>query len=236
MQRYVHFPIEYKRNFFSSNKNHIQRHLSFFFFFLFFASIYRKRQCDVQLHLSCSNETSVSRFVLSPRTLLVSRFFVRTSLFFSISVRLSERNISRKAREVRERVGAAGFLLFCPAPFSKSALKEKRTGTVFRYTVTIDQRDRTTALAVRASRGEARRSEARRGEAKRDDDESGRTVGTGRDGTDLGGYGTWGVRGTRPNQTRRGRGQDGDRYIDETKRLLARIGGSGTRRRVFRKH
>lgn len=115
-------------------------------------------------------------------------------MFFSVSVRLSERNISRKAREVRERVGAAGFLLFCPAPFSKSALKEKRTGTVFRYTVTIDQRDRTTAPAVRASRGEARRSEARRGEAKRDDDESGRTgrgrdERSGRDGTGWDGSG-----------------------------------------------
>lgn len=145
-------------------------------------------------------------------------------------------NISRNSRS--ERAGA-GFLLFCPAPFSKSALKEKRTGTVFRYTVTIDQRDRTTAPAVRASRGEARRSETRRNETTSRDG-SGRDERDG-DGTRDGTERIWAVTGREENEGRDQTRREGGAVKmgigrDETERRLARIGGSRMRRLVLRKH
>lgn len=118
----------------------------------------------------------------------------RLSPSLSLSLPSSLGNISRNPRS--ERAGQpAGFLrLFCPAPFSKSALKEKRTGTVFRYTVTIDQRDRTTAPAVRASRVEAKRDEARRGETRDVSGGTGNRNGTGRIWAVTGRTGTEGKR------------------------------------------
>ena len=172
----------------------------------------------------------------------------RASLCFSPSLSVgiisgnSRSDRKRKRERKREREVGAGFLLFYPAPFSKSALKEKRTGTVFRYTVTIDQRDRTTAPAVRASRGEARRSEARRGEAKRDG------------GLERDGDGTTGRAGTERNGSGRLRVGKGARDVTRPDEKGARsrwgsaetkprddgppprTGGSRIRRLVFRKH
>lgn len=132
MQRYVYFPIEYKRNFFSSNKNHIQGHLSFFFFFFFFLQAYTGNG-NVTYNCICPALTKrpflVSSFLPERFSFLVSSFEL---LCFSPSLSVSRNGTSLQRRERSEREsGQQDFFFFVLRPFQRARSRRNGRGPYF---------------------------------------------------------------------------------------------------------
>lgn len=131
MQRYVHFPIEYKRNFFFfEQKSHTGTLV--FFFFSFFLQAYTGNG-NVTYNCICPALTKrpflVSSFLPERFSFLVSSFEL---LCFSPSLSVSRNGTSLERRERSEREsGQQDFFFFVLRPFQRARSRRNGRGPYF---------------------------------------------------------------------------------------------------------